>query len=104
MTFILVYATFKDTGEAEKIIRHLLEQQLIACGNIFPVTSFYRWKDEIASSSEITALLKTRKDNWEKVKTYIESVHSYEIPCVIRLEEVESNESFAAWIQAETKE
>lgn len=102
MKFILVYATFKDVEEAEKIIRHLLEQKLIACGNIFPVTSFYRWKGAIASSSEITALLKTRTNNWEKVKTYVESVHSYETPCVIRFEEVESNESFATWIHTET--
>lgn len=88
--------------EAQKIIVHLIDEKLIACGNCFPVTSFYKWKGNTETSSEITAILKTRKDNWNKVKEYIVSNHSYETPCVVRLGEVEANDAFASWVQVET--
>ena len=104
MKFILIYSTYKNAEEAEKIIKQLIEQGLIACGNFFPVTSYYKWKGNIESSTEVTAILKTRKNNWDGVKKHIEANHSYETPCIIKLEEVEANESFSSWIHAETKE
>jgi periplasmic divalent cation tolerance protein len=80
-----------------------LNQKLIACVNFFPITSQYRWKGNIETASEVTAVLKTRLENWDKVKDYIEKSHPYETPCVIKLAEVEANDSYTSWIQEETK-
>ena len=102
MEFILIYTTYKNRADAEVIVDHLLNKKMIACANFFPITSRYRWKGGIESEDEVVALLKTRKENWQKVKEYIESKHNYETPCVIKLTEVESNDSYADWIQEET--
>jgi len=103
MKFILIYTTHKNTEEAEKICSPLLKEKLIACVNYFPITSSFHWKGEIVTTSEITAILKTRIENWEKVKEYIESNHPYETPCVIKLAEVEANDSYSEWIQTESE-
>ena len=50
----------KDTGQ--HIITHLLEEQLIACGQLLgPITSTYHWEGEIEQSEEFLCLLKTTK-------------------------------------------
>jgi len=73
------------------------------CVNFLPIISQYRWKGTIKTSNEITAILKTRTSNWEKVKEYIENNHTYETLCIIKLAEVEANDSYTSWIQEETK-
>lgn len=102
MKFILIYTTHKNIEEAEKISNPLLKKKLIACVNYFPITSSYHWKGEIVTASEITAILKTKIENWDKVRSYIESNHPYETPCIIKLAEVEANDSYASWIHSET--
>ncbi len=103
MKFLLIYTTHKNLVEAKKICNPLLTQKIIACVNYFPITSSYHWKGEIVTTTEITAILKTRIENWEKVKEYVESNHPYETPCIIKLAEVEANDTYASWIQDETK-
>ncbi len=103
MKFILIYTTHSSIEEAEKLTDFLLNEKLIACVNFFPITSQYRWNGKIEKTTEITAILKTRKENWEAVKKYLEENHSYETPCIIKLAEVEANDSYASWIQEETK-
>lgn len=104
MKFILIYTTHKNIEEAKNICNPLLKEKLIACVNYFPITSSYHWKDEIVTASEITAILKTRIENWDKVSSYIESNHPYETPCIIKLSEVEANDSYTSWVQSETAE
>lgn len=102
MNFILIYTTHKNIEEAEKITNPLITKKLIACVNYFPITSSYYWKGQVVTDSEIIAILKTRTENWESVKDYIEANHTYETPCIVKLAEVEANDSYASWIQAET--
>lgn len=88
--------------EAKKIISHLIEKKLISCANLFPVESYFRWKGKIDNSKEIVSICKTKKENWEKVKSEVKKLHSYETPCIIKLD-AEANEDFASWVESETK-
>lgn len=101
MKFILIYTTHKTIGDAQKITDYLLHKKHIACVNFFPITSQYRWKGNIETSNEVLAILKTRIENWNTVE-YIQNNHPYETPCIIKLAEVEANDSYASWIQEET--
>ncbi len=103
MKFILIYTTYKTIEDAQRITDHLLNEGLIACVNFSSITSQYRWKANIETSSEVVAILKTKTENWNEVKEYIEKNHPYETPCIIKLAEVEANDSYASWIQEETK-
>ena len=103
MKFLLIYTTHKSVEESQKLTDYLLDKKLIACVNFFPITSQYRWKGAIETANETVAILKTSAKNWKKVKEYLEAHHPYETPCIIKLAEVESNDSYATWIQKETE-
>lgn len=101
MSFIIIYTTNKNFEEAKKIANYLLENKLIACANFFPISSSYLWKGKIKNSSEVVSILKTREENFEKIKQEIKSLHSYETPCIIKID-VEANEEFEKWVKEET--
>lgn len=102
MSFIIIYTTNPDIETAKKIASNLINKKLIACANYFPITSLFNWKGEINNEKEIVSILKTNKNNWEKVKKQIKETHPYKVPCIIKIE-VESNSDFNKWINKNTK-
>jgi len=98
---ILIYITCKDKAEAKKISKQLLEKRLIACANIFPIESMYRWKDKIKEDNEIVLLAKTNKKHYEEIEKEVKKIHSYEIPCIMKIK-VEANKEYYQWIEKET--
>ncbi|MFA5127492.1 MAG: divalent-cation tolerance protein CutA [Patescibacteria group bacterium] len=102
MNPIIIYATHPNLKTAKKIIRALLSRRLIACANLFPVHSTYRWKNKIVNSKEIVSIIKTKSVNWSKVKSEITKLHPYETPCIIKIN-AEANKGFADWINEEVK-
>ena len=80
----------------------LLKKRLIACVNFFPIESSYWWKGKIENSDEIVSIVKTKKENWNKLKREVEKIHPYEIPCIMKFD-VEANEDYEKWINEETK-
>jgi len=101
MSFSIIYITNESEAEAKKLSQHLLKKKLIACANIFPITSAYWWQGAIQNEGEWVAIVKTTDGNWEKVKNEVEKVHSYDVPCIMRIR-VEANEGYEKWIGAET--
>ena len=71
MGFIIIYVTYKNLEEAERIVKHLLEEKLIACANLFPIKSLYLWKGKIEDNNEIVSILKSKKENLEKIAKFI---------------------------------
>ena len=103
MKFSLLYVTHENIDAARKIIDVLLAEKMIACANIFPIQSVYRWKWEIADTTEVVTLLKTSNKLTQVVEQKILEMHPYEIPCVMVLsDEIVANLSYASWIQDET--
>ncbi len=98
----LIYITHENKEEAQKVVSHLLEKNLIACANIFPINSFFHWEGEVNSEKEVVSLLKTSKENWEKVKGEVQKVHPYETPCILKME-VQANSDFEEWARKETQ-
>ncbi|MGV8163145.1 MAG: divalent-cation tolerance protein CutA [Candidatus Nanoarchaeia archaeon] len=99
MSFIILYVTFSDELEAEKIISSLLKKELIKCANTFPVKSQYSWNKKIENSMEVASLLKLKSSNWRKVEQLILKLHSYETPCIMKLD-VEANREYERWIKS----
>ena len=102
MAFIAVYITHPGLEEAKRITGHLLERRLIACANLFPMESAYRWQGAVEHAQEVVSLVKTRPEHWEALKDEVERLHPYETPCIMKLE-VEANAAYEAWIRAETR-
>lgn len=103
MGFCMVYVTHADQRSAWILINVLLEEKLIACSNIFPIQAAYWWQGEINSEDEVVSIMKTPLSHWEVVKSRIEELHPYDVPCIIKIE-VEANAAYEEWIHNSVKE
>jgi len=81
---------------------HLLKKRLAACANIFPINSAYWWKGKIENPKEFVLIVKTKKQNFEKVKQAVKKIHPYTIPCIVKID-VEANKEYENWIKQEVK-
>lgn len=99
--FIFIYITNSSKEEAKKIAKYLLDKKLIACVNIFPIDSIYKWKGKIVEEKEYVLIAKTTNNKFEKIKNEVEKIHSYDCPCIIKIP-VSSNNKYFEWIVKET--
>ena len=98
---VLLYVPCGSEDEALRIGRALIEQKLIACANIYPSRSLYRWKGEIADEREHLLLCKTAQSRAEAARHAIGQMHSYDLPCVIRIEPDGVNHEYHKWVVGE---
>ena len=103
MQYCVVYITTKDEDEAKKIGKALIEGKLVACVNIHPVNSIYRWEGEIQEESEIAMFVKTKADLVGEVVNRVKELHSYQVPCVVSLPIEKGNPDYLQWIEESTK-
>jgi periplasmic divalent cation tolerance protein len=97
---IVVLSTCASAEEADKLARLLVEQRLAACVTVIPqVTSHYRWKESIESSSEWLLVIKSSRDHFDQLRLAVEKAHSYEIPELIALPIVDGAPNYLNWIE-----
>ena len=100
MAFIFIYITAANKKEAQKLALPLLEKRLIACANIFPISSVYWWKGKIKNGKEYALIVKTVKKNYNFIKKEIRKIHSYDTPAIIQIP-VKVNEKYGEWMKGE---
>jgi len=101
--FIVIYTTFPDLKIAKRIVYGLINEKLVACGNIFKLFSIYAWKGEIEQTAEYGAFIKTTKSNYKKVENYIKNKHPYEVPEIISWPIEKGYKPYLDWIENEVK-
>ena len=79
-----------------------MEKKLVACANIMSIKSVYWWEGKINNENEVVCLVKTKKENFEKVKEEVKKIHSYEVPCIMKFD-VEANKEYEDWIRKEVE-
>ena len=103
MSLIFVYITNQNKEEARKISHYLIDKKLIACANIYDnVSSIYPWQGKITDEKECILIAKTTENNFNKIKTEVDKIHSYKVPCIIKIP-IEANEKYAAWLKSNLK-
>lgn len=98
MSFAIIYITHENEQEARKIANHLLRKKMVACSNIFPISSSYWWQGAIQHEGEFVSIVKTTLSNCDAVKEEVENIHPYDLPCIMIIE-VEANEAYEQWIK-----
>ncbi len=101
MSVVLLYITFTNANEAELICKALVNENLAACCNILSdAKSIYKWNDEVCEEQEIIAIIKTTQQRISHVENRIKELHSYDTPCLLRLEvSQQSDEHYLTWIK-----
>lgn len=98
---VLLYVTHESEDKAKELALNLLNQKLVACANLWPMKSLYVWNDSLNQDNEVVLILKTTPDMWEKARDEVLRLHSYETPCVMRLD-AQANTAFYQWVCGET--
>ena len=99
---IAVLMTCKNTREARRIARHLLDKRLIACASLIPrISSIYRWKGKVVSEQECYAILKSSRELLPKLLIEVEKEHSYSLPELIALPIIDGSPNYLNWIAEE---
>lgn len=96
--FSIVYITAGDMEEARKIGKKLVEERLVACVNLFPITSIFRWQNNIDEGSEIAIIAKTTSDKVKDIEKRVKELHSYDMPCVVSVKMDEGSKDYLDWI------
>jgi periplasmic divalent cation tolerance protein len=101
MTEMLVVLTsFASEDDAARVVRALVEERLIACGNLIPgARSLYRWQGQIADQREVVALMKTRKQDWTALLSRLHELHPYEVPECLALRVAAGAPRYMAWLE-----
>jgi periplasmic divalent cation tolerance protein len=98
----LLWSTFADAAEAERVAETVLAERLAACVNILaPATSIYRWQGRTERGSEVPALFKTTPVLARRLHDRIAALHSYDLP-VIETWPAGASDAVSSWIAAET--
>ena len=98
-----VYSTVSSVEEAQKIAKYLVEKKLIACANIIPyMISYYEDKGSIQPHTESALILKTKASLFQKIQKEMESIHSYECPCLIFIPAEQISPPFLDWMKQQT--
>ena len=98
-----VYMTAGSVEEAKSIGQILVGQNLAACVNLLEnMTSIYKWEEKLEESQEVIMIAKTRKTLMPKLIEIVNSIHSYDCPCVLELPVQSGNPDFLSWIESQT--
>jgi len=101
MSNIIVLMTTSTQEEANKIVRQLLNQHLIACANtLSPVKSQYWWKKRIEETDEVLVIMKTQEKLFTKLTETIKQLHSYEVPEILALPITKGWPPYLEWLDS----
>ena len=98
MNPIVVQTTCSSKQEAKIIAKALVETKLAACVQMYEIESFYNWDDKFCNDFETLLNIKTIKENFEKIKSKILELHSYDLPEIIQLDITNASEEYLKFI------
>jgi periplasmic divalent cation tolerance protein len=101
-SYIQITTTTDKKEVAERIAFRLMEEKIAACVQIVgPITSIYRWKENIERAEEWQCIIKSREGLYKEIELVINSVHSYEVPEIIAIPIVAGSGEYLEWLQGE---
>jgi periplasmic divalent cation tolerance protein len=95
----VVLVTLPDEAAAESLVTRLVEERVVACGNIVPgLTSIYRWQGAVERSAEVLVLFKTTGAGAERLIRRVPELHPYDMPEVLVLPVESGHGPYLQWV------
>jgi periplasmic divalent cation tolerance protein len=95
----VVLSTVPSRAAGEELVERLVEERLIACGNLVPgVLSLYRWEGEIAREEEVLVLMKLSSVAVDALFERIATLHPYSVPELVELPVGAVSHAYCRWV------
>ena len=96
---LVVLVTAPGAEEAARLARTLVEEKLVACGNVVPaVRSIDRWEGKVCDEQEALLVLKAPAKRFPELRDRILALHPYQVPEVVALRIEDGSEKYIDWI------
>lgn len=101
---VTVLMTAPGTAEAESVVRRLVEERLVACGNIVPgAVSIYQWEGRVHRDEESVVILKTIRRLLPRMLARAELLHPYDVPELLVHDVVDGAGAYLEWVRRECR-
>lgn len=95
----VVLVTAPDAAVAESLVRRLVQEGVVVCGNIIPgITSIYRWKEAVEHEEESLIVFKTTVTGARRLVERVPELHPYEVPEVLVLPVEDGHLPYLDWV------
>lgn len=99
---VTVLMTAPDIDVAESVVRGLLDERLIACGNLLPgAVSLYRWEGDIQRDEEAVVVLKTLRRLVPRLLERAGELHPYDVPELLVQPVLAGGAEYLEWVENE---
>ena len=102
MNCILIYTTFPSCDRAEAAAQSLLEEQLVAGANLWPLSSRFRWQSAIERRDEYAVLFQAERRFYKRIEARLKQLHPDKVPQIVMWRIKDGFEPFLKWIMDET--
>jgi len=100
---LVVLCTCPDSPTAESLATGLVENGLAACVNILPeIRSIYRWQGEVQQDAETLLIMKTGRETYLRMESWLVEHHPYDVPEVLALPIERGAADYLDWVIQET--
>ena len=99
---VILLSNFPDAATARNAVKTLVEERLIACGNIIPgIESIYEWKGALETSVEAMVVCKTTAGSAMASQMRLRALHPYEVPEILQIAVSDGWPDYLAWVVAQ---
>jgi len=104
MEINMIYITADSKDEAKRIGKALIITGLAACVNIIEnMTSMYMWDGKLQDANETILIAKTTKERVSDLIEKVNTLHTYDCPCIVSLPVSDGNPAFLNWVANEVQ-
>jgi len=99
---IVLYTTVETHEQAKHLVQTLLAEHLIACANMWTITSMYSFEEKLTKSNEVAMYSKTSAACQEALYKRLVEIHPYKVPAIFTIKIDHTHPDFLQWIQTQT--
>ncbi len=101
---VVILVTAPTAEAAAAMARTLVEEGLVACGNVVPgIRSIYRWEGKVQDDAETLLVLKTERRLVPDLKVRLGELHPYQVPELLVLPVEDGLPAYLEWLAASVR-
>ena len=100
----IALSTAPNLEVARSLVRTLVEERIVACGNIVPgVNSIYRWQGAVSEEPEVLIVFKTSAAAWPRLQERLPELHPYDTPELLLVSVADGLAPYLQWVTESTE-